>query len=111
MSSKAEQAAMANGDALDMSQYRIDRLPKRERSTAEVWMARAGIPLAAAAFILFGFIWTPEFLVALNTESLPDQALERPTSAGTSCCSNCSTSTSAPAPLSPDRVRISWLPP
>ncbi|MCC5861904.1 MAG: DASS family sodium-coupled anion symporter [Gammaproteobacteria bacterium] len=66
---------MANGDALDMSQYRIDRLPKRERSTAEVWMARAGIPLAAAAFILFGFIWTPEFLVALNTESLPDQAL------------------------------------
>ena len=62
-------------DALDMSNYRIDRLPKRERSTTEVWMARAGIPLALFSFVLFGFFWTPEFLLVFNAEILPDRAL------------------------------------
>ena len=73
--SKGESSGIANGDVLDMSRYRIDRLPSRQRSTTEVWMARAGIPLAIAAFILFGFVWTPEFLLLLNADALPDRAL------------------------------------
>ncbi len=63
-----------NGDALDMGNYRIDQLPKREKSSTEIWMARAGIPLAIFAFILFGFAWTPEFLLVFNADILPDKA-------------------------------------
>ncbi len=63
-----------NGDALDMGNYRIDQLPKREKSTTEIWMARAGIPLAILAFFLFGFAWTPEFLLFFNADMLPEQA-------------------------------------
>jgi anion transporter len=70
--SKAEDPA--SGDPLDMGNYRIDRLPKRTRSGAEMWMARAGIPLAIACFLLFGFAWTPEFMVSFNAEMLPDRA-------------------------------------
>jgi solute carrier family 13 (sodium-dependent dicarboxylate transporter), member 2/3/5 len=64
----------SHDDPLDMSNYRIDRLPKRERSTTEVWFARAGIPLALTMFVLFGFAWTPEFIVNFNAATLPDRA-------------------------------------
>jgi solute carrier family 13 (sodium-dependent dicarboxylate transporter), member 2/3/5 len=75
MSEKRDQQAAANDDGLDMGNYRIDRLPKRERSTTELWMARAGIPLAILVFVLFGFAWTPEFLIAFSGDTLPDRAL------------------------------------
>ena len=75
MSKQGKRSAAADSDALDMGQYRIDRLPTRQRSITEVWMARAGIPLAISVFILFGFVWTPEFLLLLNAEALPDRAM------------------------------------
>ncbi|MGY6586693.1 MAG: SLC13 family permease [Wenzhouxiangella sp.] len=69
------EAKASQDSALDMGQYRIDRLPKRERSTTELWMARAGIPLAVIVFLLFGLAWTPEFLLQFTADVLPDRAL------------------------------------
>lgn len=42
-------------DPLDMKNYRIERLPVREKSHFEKWLALAGPVLALAAFILFGY--------------------------------------------------------
>ncbi len=39
-------------DPLDMNNYKIEKLPKMEKSTFEKWMARVGGPLAIVAFIL-----------------------------------------------------------
>jgi len=64
----------AGDDPLDMRAYRIDRLPKRSRSGTEKWLAYAGIPFAIACFLLFGFAWTPDFLVNISAERLPASA-------------------------------------
>lgn len=61
-------------DPLDMSQYRIDRLPKREWSSTEKWLAKLGIPLAVGLFVLFGYLWTPDWLAGFNPQTLPDGA-------------------------------------
>lgn len=39
-------------DPLDMNNYKIEKLPKMEKSTFEKWMARLGGPLAIIAFVL-----------------------------------------------------------
>jgi anion transporter len=39
-------------DPLDMNNYKIEKLPKMEKSTFEKWMARVGGPLAIIAFVL-----------------------------------------------------------
>ncbi len=39
-------------DPLDMNNYKIEKLPKMEKSTFEKWMARLGGPLAILAFVL-----------------------------------------------------------
>ncbi|MBR6758858.1 MAG: DASS family sodium-coupled anion symporter [Alistipes sp.] len=39
-------------DPLDMNNYKIEKLPKMEKSSFEKWMARLGGPLAILAFIL-----------------------------------------------------------
>ena len=39
-------------DPLDMNNYKIEKLPKMEKSTFEKWMARVGGPLAIVAFVL-----------------------------------------------------------
>lgn len=39
-------------DPLDMNNYKIEKLPKMEKSTFERWMARVGGPLAIIAFVL-----------------------------------------------------------
>jgi len=66
--------SLVGDDPLDMRGYRIDRLPKRSRSTTEKWLAYAGVPLAIACFLVFGFAWTPDFLVSINAERLPASA-------------------------------------
>lgn len=43
-------------DPLDMNNYKIEKLPKMEKSTFEKWMARLGGPLAIIAFVLVYWI-------------------------------------------------------
>jgi anion transporter len=49
-------------DPLDMQQYRVEKLPKRQKSSIEKWIAQAGLPLAATAFITLGFLVDLPFL-------------------------------------------------
>ena len=43
---------MSTFDPLDMNNYRIEKLPKMQKSSFEIWMARLGGPLAIIAFIV-----------------------------------------------------------
>ena len=38
-------------DPLDMGNYKVEKLPKMQKSKFEVWMARLGGPLAIVAFV------------------------------------------------------------
>ena len=38
-------------DPLDMNNYKVEKLPKMQKSKFEVWMARLGGPLAIIAFV------------------------------------------------------------
>ncbi|MCI6769736.1 MAG: DASS family sodium-coupled anion symporter [Candidatus Cryptobacteroides sp.] len=49
-------------DPLDMNNYRIEKLPKMQKSTFEKWMAIAGGPLAILAFVLFNWVIDIDFL-------------------------------------------------
>lgn len=43
-------------DPLDMNNYKIEKLPKMEKSSFERWMARLGGPLAILAFVLIYWV-------------------------------------------------------
>lgn len=45
-----------------MNNYRIEKLPKMQKSTFERWMAIAGGPLAILAFVLFNWVIDIDFL-------------------------------------------------
>lgn len=47
-----ENKQVATFDPLDMNNYKIEKLPKMEKSSFEKWMARLGGPLAILAFVL-----------------------------------------------------------
>jgi len=53
-------------DPLDMDNYKVEKLPVREKSTFEKWMARIGGPLAILVFILISFVWNIPFLENIN---------------------------------------------
>jgi solute carrier family 13 (sodium-dependent dicarboxylate transporter), member 2/3/5 len=57
-------------DPLDMHNYRIEHLPKREKSDFEKWLARIGTPLAVLVFILFGFVIELPFLQQIDPDTL-----------------------------------------
>ena len=57
-------------DPLDMHNYRIERLPKRDKSDFEKWLAIAGVPLAIFAFILFAFFIELPFLQNIEAENI-----------------------------------------
>ena len=57
-------------DMLDMRNYRIEKLPKREKTGFEKWMATIGAPLAAIIFILFAFVIELPFLQNIDPETL-----------------------------------------
>jgi len=61
-------------DPLDMSQYQLNRLPKRERSTVERWLVVLGGPLAILTFILLNFVITIPFLENIDPAKLSDSA-------------------------------------
>ncbi len=57
-------------DILDMHNYRIEHLPKREKSSFEKTLANIGIPLAIMVFVLFGFVIDLSFLQNIDPSSL-----------------------------------------
>jgi len=61
-------------DPLDMSNYRIEKLPKRSKSKVESFLAAIGGPLAIISFILIYFIFKPGYLLDIDAESLSEHA-------------------------------------
>ena len=61
-------------DPLDMSNYRIEKLPKRSKSKVEAFLATIGGPLAILSFILIYFIFKPGYLLDIDASSLGDHA-------------------------------------
>jgi len=57
---------MTTFDPLDMHNYRIERLPKREKGPFEKWLAISGPLLAVAAFILFAYVIKLPFLHSIQ---------------------------------------------
>ena len=64
-------------DPLDMNNYRIEKLPKMEKSGFEKWMARLGIPLAVIAFVLIYWFANIGFIENITESSVTDKALKR----------------------------------
>ncbi len=57
-------------DPLDMHNYRIEHLPKREKSGFEKWLAHIGLPLAIMVFILFAFVIELPFLQNIDPDTI-----------------------------------------
>ena len=68
-------ALLQNGfDVLDMKNYRMEKLPKREKSKFEGFLMRIGGPLAILSFVLILFVLKIPFLDNLDTTSLSTSA-------------------------------------
>ncbi|MBC7187621.1 MAG: DASS family sodium-coupled anion symporter [Calditrichaeota bacterium] len=65
---------MAAFDPLDMRNYRIDRLPKREKTSLERWLALIGPFLALGAFISIGYLVKLPFLQHIDGAQLVSNA-------------------------------------
>jgi len=61
-------------DPLDMSNYKLNKLPKRELSSFEKKMRKVGGPLALIAFVLLNYFVAFPFLQHINVSILPDAA-------------------------------------
>lgn len=61
-------------DPLDMSHYRIDKLPKRNKGKFEKQLARIGAPLAVIVFFLFAFVIDMPFLQNIDPSHLSKSA-------------------------------------
>lgn len=61
---------MTKSDPLDMRNYRIEKLPKRDKSKIEKWLAGMGPILAVIIFVLFAFIVKLPFLASIEPTQL-----------------------------------------
>jgi len=61
-------------DPLDMDNYKVEKLPVREKSGFEKWMSRVGGPLAILAFILIAFVWDGGYLQDINPDYMTKYA-------------------------------------
>ncbi|MBW6491403.1 MAG: DASS family sodium-coupled anion symporter [Lentimicrobium sp.] len=57
-------------DLLDMQNYRIEKLPKRQKTGFERWLAIVGPVLAVLSFILFAFVIKLPFLQDIDSAQL-----------------------------------------
>jgi len=64
-------------DVLDMNNYRIEKLPKMQKSRFEIWMARLGGPLAIIAFVWICWFCNIGFIDNLNPDILAAKAQKR----------------------------------
>ncbi|MFV7770040.1 SLC13 family permease [Shewanella marisflavi] len=69
-----EKKEVSQIDPLDMNQYRMEKLPVRHKSPIEVWLARAGIWIAAAVFVLLLSSQPLSFLVDFDPSMLSKTA-------------------------------------
>lgn len=68
-------ALLENGfDVLDMKNYRMEKLPKREKSKFERFLMFIGGPLAITAFVLILFVLNIPFLDNIDTSALSKSA-------------------------------------
>ncbi|MDP3831191.1 MAG: anion permease, partial [Ignavibacteriaceae bacterium] len=68
---------MTKFDPLDMHNYRIEKLPKREKSNIEKWLAISGPILALVVFILFAFVVKLPFLESVNPSELVSESAKK----------------------------------
>jgi anion transporter len=68
---------MTKFDPLDMHNYRIEKLPKREKSKIEKWLAIIGPILAIVVFILFAFVVKLPFLESVNPSELVSESAKK----------------------------------
>ena len=73
----AEEKKPAAFDPLDMNNYKVEKLPKMQKSKFEVWMARLGGPLALIAFVWICWFCHIGFIDNLDTSLLADKAQKR----------------------------------
>ena len=68
-------------DPLDMGNYRIEKLPKMQKSRVERLLQRIGLPIAVLAFILIYWVADIPFINQLSTEAqtttLTSSAMDR----------------------------------
>ena len=68
---------MQNFDPLDMNNYRIEKLPKLNKSGFEKWMAYMGGPLAVLVFAFLYWFSDISFLQNIDPATLTQNALKR----------------------------------
>ena len=68
---------MAAFDPLDMNNYKVEKLPKMQKSSFEKWMARLGVPLAVIAFVLINWFSNIGFIENIQKDALTDKAVKR----------------------------------
>ena len=64
-------------DPLDMNNYKVEKLPKMEKSGFEKWMARLGGPIAVLVFILIYWVVDIPLFDNLDFSGLSDKAQAR----------------------------------
>lgn len=64
-------------DPLDMNNYKVEKLPKMQKSGFEKWMARLGGPLAALVFVLLYWVVDIPFINNLDPSKLDKKAKAR----------------------------------
>ncbi len=64
-------------DPLDMHNYRIEKLPKREKTGFERWLAVAGPILAVITFVLFAFVLKLPFLQNIDPSQLVSEEAKK----------------------------------
>lgn len=70
-----EKKEIENGyDPLDMNNYKVEKLPVREKSGFEKLLSIIGGPLAIIAFVLVGYVIEIPFLQNINPEQLTSAA-------------------------------------
>lgn len=64
-------------DPLDMNNYKVEKLPKMQKSGFEKWMARLGGPLAILVFVLLYWVVDIPFIDNLDPSKLDKKAKAR----------------------------------
>ena len=72
VSRSQKNAPMSTFDPLDMNNYKVEKLPKMQKSNFEKWMARLGGPLAIIAFVLIYWCCHIGFIRAFSVERIAE---------------------------------------